>query len=140
MLTMPEDSLRIGRSLYDVMLEHALAAYPLEACGLLAGENGRVLALYAVENRLRSTTTYEMEPRQQIAAMLHAEETEGLTLLAIYHSHPRGPAAPSPRDVAQAAYPQLAQLIISLNERTRPIVRTFSIRQGHFTEIDLFVE
>jgi proteasome lid subunit RPN8/RPN11 len=51
-----------------------------------------------------------MEPGEQLKAMLAIEEA-GEELLAIYHSHPGGPAWPSPSDVAEAAYPGVIHLI-----------------------------
>jgi proteasome lid subunit RPN8/RPN11 len=75
-----------------------------------------------------------MDPVQQIKAML-AMEAEGLELIAIYHSHPDGPARPSPTDVALAYYPDTVQLIISLSDRARPSVRGFTIVDGVVAEV-----
>ncbi len=116
------------------MIQQLQEAYPLEACGLLAGCAGFVSQLYAVENHLRSPVAYEMEPIQQLQALLSLEEA-GLELLAIYHSHPSGPQTPSPADIAQAYYPGVAQLIVSLRERRRPVARAFVIDDGDFQEI-----
>ena len=132
------ETLRIEKAIYEVMIAHVQALLPLEACGLLAGKNGRITHIYLIENSLQSPVVYAMDAQQQIEAMLHAE-AEGLDLLAVYHSHPQGPARPSPTDVAQAYYPELAQLIISLQEE-QPTVRAFSIRNGRIEEITLLVE
>jgi proteasome lid subunit RPN8/RPN11 len=80
-----------------------------------------------------SPVAYEMEPLQQIQAML-AIENDGLELLAIYHSHPDGPARPSPTDVALAYYPEQAQLIISLTGAAAT-VRAYRIADGLVEEI-----
>ncbi len=111
------------------MLAHVQAIFPLEACGLLAGENGRVSHIYLIENMLSSRTAYEMDGRQQLNAMLHVEK-EGLDLMAVYHSHPGGPNVPSETDIAQAYYPDLLQLIISLEKRSQPTVGAFTIVDG----------
>lgn len=116
------------------MIAHVTSLYPEEACGLVGGQDGRAARLYPVENALHSPTAFEMEPLQQIRAML-ALEGEGLELLAIYHSHPKGPARPSTSDVAQAYYPDTAQIIISLADPARPSLRAFLIADGHVTEI-----
>ncbi len=118
------------------MLAHAQAEYPLEACGLLGGRNGRVRHLYAIENKLHSPTHYEMEPLQQIEALLHLEDS-GNELLAIYHTHPRGPETPSPTDVALMTFPEATYIIISLANRSTPTVRGFSIQQNGVTETNL---
>ncbi len=114
------------------------ALYPEEACGLLGGRYGRAVRLYPIENVLHSPVAYEMEPLQQIRAMV-AIEDEGLELLAIYHSHPDGPARPSATDVAQAYYPESAQLIISLADPARPTLRAFTIVDGRVREIAVAV-
>lgn len=118
------------------MLQQLQDAYPFEACGIMAGLQDRVRRLYAVENRLRSPVAYEMEPRQQLDAMLDLEAA-GLEMLAIYHSHPRGPQIPSPTDVAQAYYPDVAHVIVSLADRHRPSTRAFTIKEGKIDEIVL---
>ena len=81
-----------------------------------------------------SPVAFEMEPLQQIKAML-AMEAEGLELIAIYPSHPSGPARPSITDVANAYYPDAVQLIISLANRARPGVRAFTIIDGVVAEV-----
>lgn len=130
----PMDMLRLPRALMDDMIAHVTAHLPDEACGLVGGRGGRAARLYPIENMLHSPVMYEMEPLQQIRAMLAIEE-EGLELLAIYHSHPNGPARPSTSDVAQAYYPDVAQIIISLAEQARPSVRAFMIAAGQIREI-----
>ena len=115
------------------------AAYPLEGCGILAGRPGVATRIYPVENALRSQTAYEMEAAQQLAAMLAVEEA-GLEMVAIYHSHPDGPERPSPTDVALAFYPDLAQVIVSLAERKRPLSRAFMVGNGRYHEIPLLIE
>lgn len=120
----------------EEMLRHLQAAYPLEACGIMAGLHGHVRRVYAVENRLRSPVAFEMEPRQQIDAMLDLEQA-GLDLLAIYHSHPKGPQTPSPTDVAKAYYPGVAHVIVSLADRRHPSIRAFTIKEDAFDEIVL---
>lgn len=121
------------------IVTHLQRAYPLEACGLLAGLSGEVSQVYVVENILQSATAFEMNPRQQLDAMLDCE-ARGLDLLGIYHSHPRGPQTPSETDVAQAYYPEAVQLIVSLQDPTRPIIRAFTIIDGRVDEVILTIE
>ena len=127
-------NLILNRALLDEMLAHVAGLWPEEACGLIGGREGRAARLYPVENIHHSPVSYEMEPVQQIKAML-AMEAEGLELIAIYHSHPDGPARPSATDVANAYYPDAVQLIISLADRARPAVRAFTIIDGAVAEV-----
>ena len=116
------------------MLAQLQAVYPLEGCGLLAGRAGRVERVYPVDNALHSPFEYEMDPRQQLQAMLDLEDA-GWELLAIYHSHPHGPPDPSATDVARAYYPEALHVIVSLANHERPSVRAFSISGGQVEEV-----
>jgi proteasome lid subunit RPN8/RPN11 len=129
----------IGQALLTAMIEQLQAAYPLEACGLLGGEEGRALRLYPVDNRMQSAIHFEMDPLQQVRAMLDIE-AQGMVLAAVYHSHPNGPARPSSLDVAQAYYPEAVQIIVSLETPQQPEVRAFSIVDGVVTSVTWRIE
>jgi proteasome lid subunit RPN8/RPN11 len=129
-------NLLIDKTAYDIMLAHCQAAHPLEACGFLGGRHGQATIVTAVENALSSPVAYAMDPQQQLEAMLDLEEN-GYDLMAAYHSHPHGPSWPSPTDLAQAYYPDLPQIIISLRERTAPSARAFLLAPDEFQEIKL---
>ncbi len=127
--------LTIARPFLNQMLDHLQTCYPLEGCGLLAGdETGMVTAVYPIDNMLQSATAYKMRPQQQVEAML-AMEAAGWRLLAIYHSHPQGPPQPSATDIALTTYPDALHVIVSLPEQAEPVVRAFHIRgQGVVAE------
>jgi proteasome lid subunit RPN8/RPN11 len=132
-------AITISRAHFDEMLAHLLSAYPQEGCGLLAGMDGEVTGVHPVTNILRSSVAYEMEPREQILTMLAIEEA-GHEIVAIFHSHPHGPAAPSETDVAQNLYPDVGQVIVSLADRQQPVARAFRIREEQVQPIDLRVQ
>jgi proteasome lid subunit RPN8/RPN11 len=124
----------IARPFLNQMLDHLQACYPLEGCGLLAGdEMRRVTAVYPIDNILQSPTAYEMDPYQQIEAMLGLEAA-GWQLLVIYHSHPQGPEQPSATDIALALYPEALHIIVSLREQNAPVVRAFQIAEPEVVE------
>lgn len=130
--------MEMPRQLYEGMIDHLRLALPEEACGLIAGQNGRAVRLYPVENRLHSPIAYEMEPLPQIEAML-AMETQGWDLLGIFHSHPVGPPVPSPTDVAKSYYPDAQYVIVSFEDPERPVSRNFLLRDGLAQEISLSI-
>lgn len=132
-------TLILSGALLDEMLAHVGSLWPEEACGLLGGRDGRAARVYPVENILHSPFAYEMEPLAQIRAMLDIEARD-VDLLAIFHSHPHGPARPSQTDVAQAYYPDAFQIIISLADRERPSIRAFTIINDVVSEAGLLVE
>ncbi|MEW5986944.1 MAG: M67 family metallopeptidase [Chloroflexota bacterium] len=134
----PAAHLTIGRLDYEAMLAQLQAAYPLEACGLMGGVNGRVQRLYPVENIRQSPVEYEMDALQQVRSLL-AIEAEGWQLVAIYHSHPAGPPTPSPTDLALAYYPDALQVIVSLQDRERPTARAFALDEGQVREVPIWI-
>jgi proteasome lid subunit RPN8/RPN11 len=113
------------------------ARAPQEACGLVAGEGQRSVQVFPVTNVLHSRVRFQMDPEEQWAAF-QAMEARSLELLAIYHSHPGGPAAPSPLDVAQAAYPGVIHLIWSLAQGEWTC-RGYQIEGGLVVEIGIKV-
>ncbi len=88
------------------MRAHAAAAHPHEACGLLLGamvpEGTRITEARAAGNvHPAPATHFEIDPQALIDA--HRAARAGAPLvLGYYHSHPRGPAAPSVTDRASA--------------------------------------
>lgn len=131
--------LKIQRPFYNQILAHLRTEYPLEACGILAGKAGEIVCAYAIENKLHSPTAYEMEPQQQLAAMLEIEDN-GWEMTAVYHSHPQGPETPSATDIVKAYYPDVIQVIVSLQQPEQPTMRAFWIRNGRVTETEIVVQ
>jgi proteasome lid subunit RPN8/RPN11 len=129
-------SLTLSEEHCAALLAHAEAERPNEACGLLAGRGGRVCRVYPAENIHHSPTVYEMNPAQQLAAFLDMEAA-GWELIAIYHSHPAGPAEPSPTDIAQAYYPESIYVIVSLAPGAAWQVRGFTIEAGQVAEVSI---
>ena len=83
----------------------------------------------------RSPISYAMDPLEQLR-LQKAMRAEGAELVAIYHSHTRSPAYPSPTDVQQATYPDTWYVLVSLAQEP-PSVRAFRIRDGRVDEDDL---
>lgn len=132
-------NLQIKKPVYAIMLAHCQEIYPFEACGFLGGRDGKATVVTIIENALKSPVAYEMDPLQQIEAMLDMEKS-GLDLMAAYHSHPHGPSKPSPTDLAQAYYPDLPQIIISLRVRSEPSMRAFLLTPDEYQEINILIE
>jgi [CysO sulfur-carrier protein]-S-L-cysteine hydrolase len=102
----------------QVMLTHVLSCLPEEACGLISGTcEGKVVSVIPITNELHSQTAFRMDPKDQIRAFLQIE-ANNLDLIAVYHSHPNGPARPSESDIDQFRYPGVVQLIWSLQDST----------------------
>ncbi len=100
---------------YEAMLAHVRAMLPEEACGMLAGMEGRVMRVIPVVNGLHSPVRYRMDAQAQVDAILWMEDN-GQELLAIFHSHPAGPPHPSPTDIVEFAYPPALTIICAPGE------------------------
>jgi proteasome lid subunit RPN8/RPN11 len=119
---------------WRAMRRHVGQCAPLEACGLLAGNNGRVEMRLGIPNAERSPVRFRMEPRTQWRAFQRMQAA-GLELMGIYHSHPNGPDQPSPTDILEVLYP-VAQ-IIWFRVGGRWQGRGFRIEGGKVAEITL---
>lgn len=134
---MSERELRLQQRHWEAMRRHVEACAPEEACGLLAGEDGRVRRVFPVENVLHSPFRFRMEPLEQLKAFQRIE-AEGMALLAIYHSHPQGPAGPSSTDLLEHAYPDVAQLIW-WREEERWSCQAFCLESGNPQPISMTI-
>jgi proteasome lid subunit RPN8/RPN11 len=130
------DSVRVRAEILTEMLLHARREPEIECCGLLAGQDGAISEIFPARNALASATAYEIAP-QELFRLFRAMREQGLTHLGLYHSHPRGENAPSPRDIEQAYYPDQAYFIISPRAEAPNPVRAFSIRGTGVRELEI---
>lgn len=115
------------------MIAHARRDFPLEACGILAGDDGVVTDHYPMANTDQSNEHFMMEPTEQFAVVKDIR-AKGKSMLAIYHSHPETPARPSEEDIRLALTPNVSYVIISLAAPDLPTLRSFRITAGTVTE------
>jgi proteasome lid subunit RPN8/RPN11 len=129
----------IPRSIVNRILAHAQQGGEAEVCGLVAARNGVCTQVYPIANAAPDRThRFVMEPTVQIDAMRRMREA-GEELFAIYHSHPHAPAAPSPTDLAEAAYPEALYLIVSLNTEGVLEMQGFRLKEQHVFPVPLVV-
>lgn len=134
------EALRLPRRIVNQLLDHARAGAGQEICGLISARDRAALRAIPVANVApRPEYRYAMDPAGQIAALRRMRES-GEDLLAIYHSHPVSPAAPSATDIAEAGYPDAIYLIISLNTKGVLEMRGFRIRDGGVREVALEIQ
>ena len=87
----------------EAIREHGREAYPEECCGALLGTAGsgsaRVARIARMENARRDERRrrYVIEPLEY-ARVERQADTESLSVLGFYHSHPDQPAVPSEYD------------------------------------------
>jgi proteasome lid subunit RPN8/RPN11 len=133
---MSDKSLTLKRAHMFAMQRHINFEAPLEACGLLGGKEAVVELVLAVKNAAQSKVLFRMEPKAQLRAMEQIE-AEGLEVVAIFHSHPRGPSAPSPTDIKEAVYPVINIIWSKAGRRWQ--ARGFWIEDGQAIEVPLTV-
>ena len=144
--------LELGRLLVQEMLAHATSGLPNEACGILAGENGRAIRFCPTTNvaacahaddpkhshsqACGSPTRYVVDPKDQLHIMAEMGES-GWDLLGIFHSHTHTAAYPSSTDVSLAAnWPDAYYLIASLQNEP-PVLRAFRVIDGRVDEEEI---
>ena len=117
-------------SVRRTLVEHARRDRPLECCGFLIGDSRTVAYAVPMENVERSRVRYRIDDRAHIALRRALRAFRpAVSIVGVYHSHPEGPAEPSPTDIAEALYPEWIHVIVGLGA-ARPTVRAFRIRRG----------
>ena len=85
--------IRIEKTAWEVMVNHARSAFPDECCGAMLGrtDDGEKLVSVAVplENAYsgEKKARYELRPEDLLAAEKEARR-QGMDLIGIFHSHP----------------------------------------------------
>ena len=92
----------ISRTVKRQILAHCAESSEIEACGLLFGDETRILRAVPAQNVAGNPAeSFEIDPVALFAA-IRAERDGGDRLVGHYHSHPTGSAEASARDAAQA--------------------------------------
>ena len=130
--------LELDRGFFDEMVDHGLAGFPNEACGLLAGKEGRPVKFFAMSNQDASPVSYRLDPTEQLRVFTELED-EGWDLLGIFHTHTHSEAYPSETDLKQAFYPEATYLVMSLSDRANPVLRGFTMQDGEVSEREVRV-
>jgi len=127
----------INKKIIDKISEHSLNEYPNECCGILAGKNNQISNIYTIKNTAESPYRYLMNPQEFLNADNDAIK-KNIHFLAFYHSHTHSQAYPSATDVRMAlesGWTDILYLLISLENKEKPILKIFSISEtGNITE------
>ncbi|MBT5676877.1 MAG: M67 family metallopeptidase [Rhodospirillaceae bacterium] len=108
--------------------DQAEAAYPLEACGLLAGfhsADGDIVVTQVAPSKNvaepAQNDRFEIDPEMRLSLMRElragapkALKGAGRSIIGHYHSHPDGTARPSATDLSMAWEPDLVWLITAV--------------------------
>jgi proteasome lid subunit RPN8/RPN11 len=105
--------LKIPKSMYNEIVEHARSLEPIESCGYLAGKDNEMKLFIPMTNIDNRADHFSFDQKEMFAA-LKAARAEGLQLTAVYHSHPETPARFSEEDKRLLIDPSMTYLIMSL--------------------------
>ena len=131
-------TLKIPTTVYIEMVHAAQKTAPLEACGLLGGNNRQVSRFYLLTNADASPEHFSMIPEEQFAAAKDMRK-RGINILAIWHSHPSTPARMSAEDAKLAFTPDVAYVIVSLAQGANPECRAFAVNEGIPQSIEVVI-
>ena len=129
---------------YKEIVEQSLREFPNEACGVIAaGPDGQPVHVFTATNIDVSTVTFRIDAEEQLRIEREIEE-RGWDTWGYYHSHTHSEGYPSQTDrdrsrYVVAFYPDVRFLILSLEDREVPVLRSFFIRDGEVTEEELTI-
>ena len=127
--------MRMTRSQWDALVEHAREEAPNECCGWVRAQGGVVEEVFRAANERKSPYGYTLDAATLFAT--YQAEEDGAEI-GIYHSHPRSPAEPSQTDINLANYPHWTYLIVSLDGD--PVVRAWRIDDGRVEEEEIVLD
>ena len=119
--------------LREALIEHARREYPNEACGIVVGDRnaadgGVPLRFAPTRNEAASPLRYRIDAADLLRLTLETDDADE-AFWAIFHSHVRSPAVPSPTDIHGAQYPDALYLLVSLAEsEADPVSGDLSVR------------
>jgi [CysO sulfur-carrier protein]-S-L-cysteine hydrolase len=123
---------------FKEIVEQGLREFPNECCGLIAAEDGVPVKVFPMRNADASPVTYRLDGKEQLRVFEEMDE-RGWELWAIYHSHTHSEAYPSETDIRLAFYPDARYVLLSLQDRQAPVLRSFWIQEGEVTEEELTI-
>lgn len=127
--------MNVRQQVLAAIVAHALDERPNECCGLLLGHADCVDEAVRARNERQSPTRFLIQAEDHLHALRRARST-GRRVVGAYHSHPRGPSAPSATDCAEMNDPSLVYVIVSLAQ-AEPDVLAYEWQDGGFRRIDL---
>ncbi len=132
-------TIKIQRKLMGELISHALQDDPNECCGLLLGSGDEADELHRMSNvNKKPISRYTMQPGELVEIQEKIKKSNR-EFVAIYHSHTFTQSYPSLIDIKNAVNVSsiaTRHIIVSLVEKTRPVVRAFSINaESEVTEL-----
>jgi proteasome lid subunit RPN8/RPN11 len=129
--------LQLSQEFHDRIVAHARRDHPDEACGVIAGRNGKPERFLEMINAARSPTFYEFDSLDLLNLYKDMDSRDEEPVV-IYHSHTATEAYPSRTDVSYASEPDAHYVLVSTREDQadpqRPEFRSYRIVDGVISE------
>ena len=140
----------LPETIRGAIVEHARAAAPNEACGIVVGDRpaavgGRAIRWEPLRNPLASPYRYAIDPDDLLRLTVETDDADEV-FWAIVHSHVASPARPSPTDVRESHYPDALYVLVSLDPNEadqvtrRESVRAWRIIDGSVHEVEVEID
>jgi len=125
--------IRIESAPWKVMVNHALAWFPRECCGILLGHNGN--GARVVTEAMACVNAYDgdrpdrftIDPKDILRAQKR-EFTGGPSLLGFFHSHPNEDSYFSSTDLANS-WADVSNVVLSIRDGKFAVARSFIANQ-----------
>jgi len=134
--------LRLPPSVVRRLRELSLAAWPDEACGLLAAPTirpRRVSRAHHLANLAEDRATGYLIDPETFLRLERSETERGRDIVGVWHSHPHGDPAPSERDHAEA-WPDWSYLILGVTNAGLSAAGVWRLDAGRLQRRPLIVE
>jgi len=129
--------IQVRREVLEAIVQEAVRAYPLEACGLISGptigtDSDLAVDFHRCNNTAESARVYTIDPKDHLRIEREVDDHDH-EVIGVVHSHTHSEPFPSPTDVGQAPDPAWHYIIVSL-KREAPEMRCYRIVEGEISE------
>jgi proteasome lid subunit RPN8/RPN11 len=130
-------SCTITTAVAQSLRDHAAAAAPHEACGILLGAAGAIAAAVPAANvAAHPERAFEIDPATLLRVYREARGS-GQRVLGWYHSHPNGLGEPSRTDAARAVEDGMVWVIVANGGLSAWAVAAGGALHGRFARVAL---
>jgi proteasome lid subunit RPN8/RPN11 len=123
---------QIPADLLNQIFAYCQQKLPYEACGVFFGvsseNNVLIHSFLPISNVSVHPLRHFVFDKNQLVTLLYESQTNADVWIGIFHSHPNTAAYPSAEDL-QSTWQLPIYCIISLVDRTQPIIKAFEIKR-----------